>query len=225
MVLTAQCTQCPYTATLIQFAPPPSLTYSTSSSASPPTPAGIEGLSTKISQRLRSLTAQLSPKIHLLPYHHLKNVYIRMDDPDLPAFYFGPLINPIPPRGMTAKNALLVCACSSPHSPNSFSTSVHLSPYHHLKNVYIHTAKIYVLPSLLSMPTSNIVSEMSTHSFQDLLSRVLERWLGSPKWLQSNVWSHYDSRAGMIYHSFKAAFADLTTSTPPQCPPFPQGCL
>ncbi|KAI5985054.1 NUC071 domain-containing protein [Pisolithus albus] len=33
--------------------------------------------------------------VHLSPYHYPKNVYIRTDDPDLPAFYFDPLINPI----------------------------------------------------------------------------------------------------------------------------------
>ncbi|KAH9911417.1 uncharacterized protein B0H18DRAFT_1128687, partial [Fomitopsis serialis] len=37
-----------------------------------------------------------------------KNVYIRTDDPDLPAFYFDPLINPISLRGFTPKNAPLV---------------------------------------------------------------------------------------------------------------------
>ena len=32
---------------------------------------------------------------HLSPYyHHPKNVHIHMDDPDLLAFYFDPLINP-----------------------------------------------------------------------------------------------------------------------------------
>ncbi|KAL4062015.1 NUC071 domain-containing protein [Scleroderma citrinum] len=46
--------------------------------------------------------------LHLSPYHHPKNVYICMDDPDLPVFYFDPLINPISLHGMTAKNAPLV---------------------------------------------------------------------------------------------------------------------
>ena len=42
------------------------------------------------------------------PYHTPKNVYIRTDDPDLPAFYFDPLINPISLRGFTSQNAPLV---------------------------------------------------------------------------------------------------------------------
>ncbi|KIM50712.1 hypothetical protein SCLCIDRAFT_70045, partial [Scleroderma citrinum Foug A] len=46
--------------------------------------------------------------IHLLPYHHPKNMYICTGDPDLPAFYFDPLIKPISLRGMTAKNVPLV---------------------------------------------------------------------------------------------------------------------
>ena len=50
----------------------------------------------------------LPRSVHLSPYHHLKNVYICTDNPDLPAFYFDPLINPISLRGMTAKNVLLV---------------------------------------------------------------------------------------------------------------------
>ena len=33
--------------------------------------------------------------IRISPYHFLKNIYIRVDDPDLPAFYFIPLINSI----------------------------------------------------------------------------------------------------------------------------------
>jgi len=46
----------------------------------------------------------LPRSIHLSPYHHPKNVYICTDDPDLLAFYFDPLINPISLRRMTAKN-------------------------------------------------------------------------------------------------------------------------
>ncbi|KAL4064613.1 hypothetical protein J3A83DRAFT_4376837 [Scleroderma citrinum] len=46
--------------------------------------------------------------LHLSPYHHPKNIYIHMDDPDLLAFYFDPLINPISLHGMKAKNAPLV---------------------------------------------------------------------------------------------------------------------
>ena len=50
----------------------------------------------------------LMRSVHLSPYHHPKNVYIHMDDPDLLAFCFDPLINPISLHGMTAKNVLLV---------------------------------------------------------------------------------------------------------------------
>ncbi|KAL4062303.1 hypothetical protein V8B97DRAFT_2039985, partial [Scleroderma yunnanense] len=39
---------------------------------------------------------QLPAKVlHLLPYHHPKNIYIHTDDPDLPGFYLNLLINPI----------------------------------------------------------------------------------------------------------------------------------
>jgi len=34
----------------------------------------------------------------LLRYHHPSVVYIKTEDPDLPAFYFDPLINPISHR-------------------------------------------------------------------------------------------------------------------------------
>lgn len=33
--------------------------------------------------------------VHLMPYHHPMLYYIKSEDPDLPAFYFDPLINPI----------------------------------------------------------------------------------------------------------------------------------
>ncbi|KAG2125347.1 NUC071 domain-containing protein [Suillus clintonianus] len=49
----------------------------------------------------------LPRSVHLSPYHSPKNVYIRTHDPDLPAFYFDPLINPISLRGTTPKNAPL----------------------------------------------------------------------------------------------------------------------
>lgn len=45
----------------------------------------------------------LPRSVHISPYHYPKNVYIRTDDPDLPAFYFDPLINPISLRGFTQK--------------------------------------------------------------------------------------------------------------------------
>ncbi|EMD31666.1 hypothetical protein CERSUDRAFT_69164 [Gelatoporia subvermispora B] len=42
--------------------------------------------------------------VRISPYHAPKNVYIRTDDPDLPAFYSDPLINPISLGGFTQKN-------------------------------------------------------------------------------------------------------------------------
>ena len=50
----------------------------------------------------------LPRSVHISPYHVPKNVYIRTDDPDLPAFYYDPLINPISLRGATPKNMPLV---------------------------------------------------------------------------------------------------------------------
>jgi pre-mRNA-processing factor 8 len=50
----------------------------------------------------------LSRSVRLSPHHSPKNVYIRTDDPDLPAFYFDPLFNPFFWGGFTPKNALLV---------------------------------------------------------------------------------------------------------------------
>ncbi|PWN94126.1 putative PRP8-U5 snRNP protein, pre-mRNA splicing factor [Acaromyces ingoldii] len=38
--------------------------------------------------------------VHITAYHEPKNVYIRTDDPDLPCFYFDPVINPISSRGL-----------------------------------------------------------------------------------------------------------------------------
>ncbi|KAL5034098.1 pre-mRNA-splicing factor 8 [Batrachochytrium dendrobatidis] len=40
----------------------------------------------------------LPRSVHVGWYHHPANVYIRSDDPDLPAFYFDPIINPISSR-------------------------------------------------------------------------------------------------------------------------------
>ena len=44
----------------------------------------------------------------LSSYHSPKNVYIRMDDPDLRAFYFDDPINPIYLHDFTLKNAPLI---------------------------------------------------------------------------------------------------------------------
>lgn len=35
-------------------------------------------------------------KVRLSPYHHPQSMYIKTEDPDLPAFYYDPLIHPIP---------------------------------------------------------------------------------------------------------------------------------
>jgi pre-mRNA-processing factor 8 len=65
-----------------------------------------------IQQQIRTEYKVAFPHLHnflpqsvcLSPYHSPKNVYIRTNDPDLPAFYFDPLINTIsimgPPRKM-----------------------------------------------------------------------------------------------------------------------------
>ncbi|KAH6594469.1 hypothetical protein BASA50_006716 [Batrachochytrium salamandrivorans] len=42
----------------------------------------------------------LPRSVHVGWYHHPANVYIRSDDPDLPAFYFDPIINPISSRSL-----------------------------------------------------------------------------------------------------------------------------
>ena len=34
-------------------------------------------------------------KVRLSPYHYPMVMYIKMEDPDLPAFYYDPLIHPI----------------------------------------------------------------------------------------------------------------------------------
>src|SRR6266576_5155780 len=62
------------------------------------------------------------------------NVYIRMDDPDLPAFYFDPLINPISLRGLVPKNMPLASHEDSIFGPNSadndtFELPVHVVPF------------------------------------------------------------------------------------------------
>jgi pre-mRNA-processing factor 8 len=46
--------------------------------------------------------------VHVGVYHEAKNVYIRTEDPDLPAFYFDPLINPVSARSAGPANLPLV---------------------------------------------------------------------------------------------------------------------
>lgn len=43
--------------------------------------------------------------VHIGVYHEPKNVYIRTDDPELPCFYFDPVINPISSRGLANADA------------------------------------------------------------------------------------------------------------------------
>lgn len=50
----------------------------------------------------------LPRSVHLGKYHEPKNVYIKTDDPDLPAFYFDPLINPISQRVVQEAHTPLV---------------------------------------------------------------------------------------------------------------------
>ncbi len=38
----------------------------------------------------------LSPQVRLSYYHHPLTMYIKTEDPDLPAYYYDPLIHPIP---------------------------------------------------------------------------------------------------------------------------------
>jgi pre-mRNA-processing factor 8 len=45
----------------------------------------------------------LPRSVHLAKYHTPSVVYIKTEDPDLPAYYFDPLINPISHRGRVAK--------------------------------------------------------------------------------------------------------------------------
>ena len=42
--------------------------------------------------------------VYLGTYHEPKNVYIRTEDPDLPAFYFDPALNPISSRTLASQN-------------------------------------------------------------------------------------------------------------------------
>jgi pre-mRNA-processing factor 8 len=50
----------------------------------------------------------LPRSVHIGVYHEPKNVYIKTDDPDLPAFYFDPLINPISQRVVQEAHTPLV---------------------------------------------------------------------------------------------------------------------
>lgn len=54
-------------------------------------------------------------------YHEPKNVYIRTEDPDLPAFYFDPLINPISSRAVEAANLPVVSHEDAIFGPTEFT--------------------------------------------------------------------------------------------------------
>ena len=47
----------------------------------------------------------------ILRYHYPSVVYIKTEDPDLPAFYFDPLINPISHRYAVKVYRVYVCVC------------------------------------------------------------------------------------------------------------------
>jgi len=70
----------------------------------------------------------LPRSVRISPYHYPKNVYIRTDDPDLPAFYFDPLINPISLRGLISKNVPLIPHEDSIFGPNEADDDAFLLP-------------------------------------------------------------------------------------------------
>ncbi|QRW13738.1 pre-mRNA-processing-splicing factor 8 [Ceratobasidium sp. AG-Ba] len=59
-----------------------------------------------------------SPFCPYLSIPRAKNVYIRTDDPDLPAFYFDPLVNPISNYAVVARNAPLISHEDEVFGPN-----------------------------------------------------------------------------------------------------------
>ncbi|WAQ81207.1 hypothetical protein PtA15_1A547 [Puccinia triticina] len=42
--------------------------------------------------------------VHIPKYHEVKNLFIRVEDPDLPTFYFDPIIHPISSRAVAPQN-------------------------------------------------------------------------------------------------------------------------
>lgn len=61
----------------------------------------------------------LPRSVQISPYHVPKNVYIRTENPDLPAFYFDPLINPISSRAFSAKVQPLISHEDAIFGPNN----------------------------------------------------------------------------------------------------------
>lgn len=49
----------------------------------------------------------LPRSVHIPVYHTPHTLYIRTEDPDLPAFYFDPIIHPVSSRGVAPKNELV----------------------------------------------------------------------------------------------------------------------
>ncbi|GAA94310.1 uncharacterized protein L969DRAFT_90018 [Mixia osmundae IAM 14324] len=49
----------------------------------------------------------LPRSVHISAYHEPPTLYVKTDDPDLPAFYFDPVIHPISSRSIEAKNEVM----------------------------------------------------------------------------------------------------------------------
>ena len=60
----------------------------------------------------------LPRSVKISPYHTPKNVYVRTEDPNLPAFFFDAIINPISLRSAVPKNAPLVSHEDTLFGPN-----------------------------------------------------------------------------------------------------------
>jgi len=87
---------------------------------------------TKYKVMFPHLYNSLPPLVNLSSYHLPKNLYIHTDDPDLHAFYFYPLINPISLHSFTLKNTPLVSHKHSifgPNNGNEFELSEDISPF------------------------------------------------------------------------------------------------
>ncbi|KAG1808408.1 NUC071 domain-containing protein [Suillus subaureus] len=82
---------------------------------------------TKYKVAFSHLYNSLPHSVHLSPYHVPKNVYICTDDPNLPAFYFNPLVNPISLHGATPKNAPLISHEDSIFSLNGANNDFELA--------------------------------------------------------------------------------------------------
>lgn len=67
-------------------------------------------------------------KVQLSTYHYPMVTYIKMEDPDLPAFYFDPLIHPIPPHQSAGpkqvKPATWLCTSCTTTSCSSYLSEI-----------------------------------------------------------------------------------------------------